>query len=107
MEAREEIECLKVKVERLHEHLKGVEQKNARLKREVRHMQQKAEVFNIQIYATGLIVHCTGCTIGGPANYEGLTEDKVQEVEHIAHRLRVWWRQYQWRLAKGLPRERD
>ncbi len=72
-------------------HIADLEQKNKRLKKEVRMMQQKAEVFNRQLFATGLIVNCTGCIPGAPANYQDLTEEKVQEVEHIAQRLRTWW----------------
>jgi hypothetical protein len=72
-------------------HMKDLEEKNKSLKREVRLMQEKAEVFNIQLYATGLIVHCTGCLPGAPDNYQDLTEEKVKEVEWIAKRLRSWW----------------
>jgi hypothetical protein len=72
-------------------HIADLEEKNVKLKSEVRIMQEKAEVFNDQLYATGLIVNCTGCMPGAPANYENLTEDKVREVEQIAQRLRTWW----------------
>jgi len=81
-------------------HLADLEVKNDRLKREVRLMQEKAEVFNIKLDATGLIVHCTGCLRGAPANYEDLTEERVIEVENIAARLRVWWNNNRKRIGK-------
>lgn len=81
-------------------HLHRLEELNDRLKREVRRMQLKAEVFNRQLFATGLIVHCTGCLPGAPANYEDLTEEKVREVENIAARLRSWWNNNRRRLGK-------
>ena len=71
--------------------IRDLEEKNRRLKDEVRRMQLKAEVFNKKLYATGLIVNCTGCIPGAPDNYKELTEDKVKCVEEIAQRLRIWW----------------
>lgn len=76
-------------------HMADLEIKNARLKDEVRTMQVAAEKHNRRNYATGLIVNCTGCDRGGPANFEGLTEERVQEVERIAARLRTWWTNHQ------------
>lgn len=73
------------------EHFRGIENKNKRLREEVRSMQLKAEEFNRLLYATGLIVHCTGCIAGAPDHYKDLTEEKVQQVEQIARRLRLWW----------------
>lgn len=81
-------------------HLADLETKNRRLKDEVTRMREKAETFNRQLYATGLIVHCTGCVAGAPADYEGLTEERVQEVEAIAARLRAWWRNNRKRIGK-------
>ena len=72
-------------------HLKDLEEKNERLKCEVRAMQLKAEQFNRQLFATGLIVNCTGCIPGAPAGFVDVTEERVKEVEHIAGRLRAWW----------------
>lgn len=85
---------------RLGEHLHYVERKNLLLKREVRSMQEKAEEFNKLLYATGLIVNCTGCEAGGPANPENLTEEKVKKVEMIAQRLRSWWNSHCCRMQK-------
>ena len=82
------------------EHIRGLETKNRRLKKEIREMQLKAEEFNKLLYATGLIVHCTGCLPGAPANYEDLTEEKVQQVERIAQRLRTWWKNNKRRINK-------
>lgn len=72
-------------------HIADLEQKNRRLKREVCGMQVKAEEFNSLLFATGLIVHCTGCIPGAPANYKDLTDARVKTVERIARRLRKWW----------------
>lgn len=81
-------------------HITDLETKNARLKQEVRMMQEKAEVFNNLLYATGLIVNCTGCIPGAPANYQDLTEERVQEVECIARRLRTWWNNNKHRIKE-------
>ena len=72
-------------------HMLHLEKKNERLKHEIRVMQEKAEYFNKQLYATGLIVRCTGCEAGKPFDGENLTEDKVRLVEVLARRLRTWW----------------
>jgi len=81
-------------------HLADLEDKNRRLKSEVRNMQEKAEIFNRQLYATGLIVNCTGCLVGGPANPQDLTEEKVQIIEQLAKRIRTWWKNNQHRIPK-------
>jgi hypothetical protein len=72
-------------------HIADLETKNARLKQQVRMMQEKAEEVNKILFATKLIVNCTGCLPGGPDDCENLTEEKIQEVENIAKRLRTWW----------------
>ncbi len=77
--------------EHIPSHIHHLETKNKRLKHEIRFMQEKAERFNKMLFATGLVVNCTGCLEGGPANYKELTEEKVCEVERIAKRLRLWW----------------
>ena len=82
------------------DHFLGVERKNRRLREEVRRMQLRAERFNQLLYATGLIVRCTGCIAGAPDNYADLTEEKVHEVERIAERLRAWWEANKNRIAK-------
>jgi hypothetical protein len=81
-------------------HIHDLEEKNKKLKQEVRTMQVKAEEVNKTLYATGLIVNCTGCIAGHPDHYEDLTEEKVREVELIASRLRTWWGNYQWRISR-------
>lgn len=86
------------------DHLHGLEEKNKKLKKEVRYMQLKAEEFNNLLYATGLIVNCTGCIAGAPANYENLTEEKVKEVEIIAGRLRIWWDTNKNRINKEIQK---
>jgi len=82
-------------------HVAALETKNKKLKREVRSMQVKAEEFNKKLYATGLIVNCTGCIPGAPDHYEDLTEEKVKTVENIALRLRIWWDNYQYRKKRA------
>lgn len=83
------------------QHLHDLEVKNERLKDEVRRMQLKAEKFDRRLYATGLIVRCSGgCLPGAPANYEDLTEERVVEVENIAARLRSWWTHNRKRIGK-------
>ncbi len=72
-------------------HMSDLEDKNRKLKEEVRNMQLKAEEFNNLLYATGLIVKCTGCESGRPFDSESLTEEKVMTVERISARLRSWW----------------
>ncbi len=72
-------------------HVVDMGKKIRRLRGTVRSMQRKAEEFNREMYATGLIIHCTGCEAGGPANPEGLTEERVKEIERIAQRMRTWW----------------
>lgn len=87
------------------EHMHHLEEKNKKLKHEIRVMQEKAEEFNRLNYATGLIVNCTGCEGGAPFDSENLTEEKVKTVEMIAKRLRSWWNGHCYRemqkLAKG------
>jgi len=82
---------LQLQLARQAEHIRHLETKNQRLKHEIRIMQQKAEIFNDRLFATELIVGCTGCVPGGPRNYKNLTEARVCEVERIAKRLRTWW----------------
>jgi hypothetical protein len=72
-------------------HIHELERLNKELKLQLTIMRQCAERHNREQYATGLIVHCTGCVAGAPAHHLMLTEDKVQEVERIAARLRTWW----------------
>lgn len=84
-------------------HIKDLEEKNARLKAEVRTMQEKAEYFNHLLYATGLIVNCTGCVAGRPDKCEELTEEKVKTVEQISHRLRTWWENNKHRIPAPAP----
>ena len=81
-------------------HVASLESKNKKLKQEVRQMQLKAEEFNKKLYATGLIVNCTGCIPGAPDHYDDLTEGKVKQVENIAIRLRTWWNNYQYRKER-------
>lgn len=78
-------------------HVADLESKVKKLKKEVRHMQVCAERHNLESYATGLIVNCTGCEAGKPFEGENLTEEKVREVETIAMRLRTWFDNHQWR----------
>jgi len=54
-------------------------------------MQLDAERKNCLIFATNLIIHCTGCEQGGPIRPDELTESTVQEVERIASRIRTWY----------------
>lgn len=75
----------------LIKHLGDLEKKNKNLKKEVRNMQIKAEEFNRKLYATGLIVNCTGCWGGRPFEGEKLTQEKVDEIIHLANRLKSWW----------------
>lgn len=85
-------------------HMADLETKNAKLKEEVRTMQVAAEEHNARNYATGLIVRCTGCESGKPFEGELLSEERVQEVEKIARRLRRWFENHKRRLereAKG------
>jgi hypothetical protein len=72
-------------------HVADLEQKNKKLRSEIRVMQECAERHNREAYATGLIVNCTGCERGGPFNANELTEERVRQVELIAKRLRTWW----------------
>ena len=81
-------------------HIRDLGEKVKKLRRTVRHLQECAESKNNQLYATGLIVNCTGCEAGRPCNAENLTEEKVQQVELIARRLRVWWNNHNWRHLK-------
>ena len=81
-------------------HMADLETKVKQQAREITAMREKAEVFNRQLYATGLIVHCTGCDAGQPFDGENLTEDRVQEVERIAARLRTWYENHQHRIKQ-------
>lgn len=87
------------------QHVADLESKNKKLREEVREMQVCAERHNRLLYATGLIVNCTGCDRGGPFNAEELTEEKVNEVELLARRLRSWWNNHQWRLRRAAEQE--
>lgn len=78
-------------------HMADLEEKNRRLKREVRAMQEAAEKKNVTLKATGLIVGCTGCEAGAPTNSENITEATVQRVENIAIRMRTWWENHKGR----------
>lgn len=78
-------------------HVADLEAKNKRLRTELRGMQVSAERRNRESWATGLIVNCTGCDSGGPEKYEDLTEDRVEEVERLAGRLRRWWDNHEYR----------
>lgn len=82
------------------QHVADLEVKCKRLSKEVRRMQEKAEVFNRQLFATGLIVHCTGCDRGAPFEGDQLTEERVQEVERLAGRLRTWFNNHKGRLRR-------
>lgn len=81
-------------------HVADLEEKVARLKREVRWMQEASERRNKEAWATGLIVHCTGCEAGAPENASDLTEEKVKAVEGVARRLRAWWNNHTARLER-------
>ena len=83
------------------QHMADLEQKNAVLKQEIRAMQIAAERHNVESYATGLIVNCTGCWWGRPADAESLTEEEVAAVEGIARRLRTWWEGEKWRRKRN------
>ena len=83
------------------QHMADLEQKNAVLKLEIRQMQIAAERHNVESYATGLIVNCTGCWWGRPADAESLTEEEVAAVEGIARRLRTWWEGEKWRRKRN------
>jgi hypothetical protein len=73
-------------------HVADLESANKQLRREIRMMQETAERRNREVFATGLVVHCTGgCEQGAPFKAEELTEERVEEVERIALRLRSWW----------------
>lgn len=78
-------------------HVSDLEEKCKKLRREVREMQVKAEVHNKQLFATGLIVNCTGCDRGGPLNGDELTEERVREIERIAARVRTWFNNHKHR----------
>ncbi len=81
-------------------HMIDLESKNKKLKDEITILREKAEVFNKQLYATGLIVNCTGCDAGKPFDGENLTEEKVKMVEQLAGRLRVWFDNHKYRVEK-------
>ena len=81
----------RAEVERLHETILHLEQKLNRLKGQIRYMQEAAERRNTLLEANGYVVRCTGCWEGRPPEAELLSEEKVQAVEKIATRLRVWW----------------
>ncbi len=81
-------------------HMADLEECNKRLKEEVRRMQLAAQRHNLEAYATGLIVNCTGCDAGKPSQGEDLTEEKVKMVEQLAQRLRTWWNNYSYRCSK-------
>jgi len=83
--------------------LSDLEEANRRLRGEIRLMQQTAERHNREAFATGLIVHCTGCEAGGPFSTDELTEERVQQVERIATRLRMWWDNHQARQLSSNP----
>lgn len=83
------------------DHIRGLEVKNERLKREIRYMQEVAEARNRQIRASGYIVRCTGCMAGGPPDAEDMSEELVREVEDIARRLREWWQNTKGRENKS------
>ena len=83
------------------EHVRSLGEKVKRLRAQVRAMQMKAEEHNRRAYATGLIVNCTGCDAGAPANADQLTEDRVREVESIACRLRAWWTNHDYRARRA------
>lgn len=82
-------------------HVADLESANKRLRAEIRMMQEAAERHNVEAFATGLIVHCTGCEAGAPFNADQLTEEKVRMVEGIAERLRTWWNNHQRRVSSA------
>lgn len=84
-------------------HMADLELKCKRLRGEVRSMQVAAEQHNIRHYATGLIIRCTGCEPGAPANADELTEERVEAVERIARRLRTWWEGHKHRSKFSVP----
>ncbi|MDZ4250347.1 MAG: hypothetical protein U0990_09690 [Candidatus Nanopelagicales bacterium] len=83
--------CLGRKTAGRAEHIESLELKLAKLREEITTMREAAERHNVQAFATGLIVRCTGCRPGAPEGWEGLTEERVREVEFIARSLRAWW----------------
>jgi len=79
-------------------HMSDLEHKNKVLKLEITMMRERAEWHNVRLYATGLIVNCTGCERGKPFDGEQLTEERVREVESIADRLRTWFSNHKHRV---------
>ncbi len=82
-------------------HLADVNTKNKRLKETVRQMQLDAERHNAEAYATGLIVHCTGCEPGKPFKGEELTEERVRAIEQISSRVRSWFNNHKYRKSRA------
>ena len=78
-------------------HMSDLEERNRRLKEEVRSMQLAAHRHNLEAYATGLIVNCTGCDAGQPFEGKDLTEERVKMVEQLARRLRTWLNTHSYR----------
>lgn len=74
--------------------------KITKLKADVTRQREALEDRNRTLFATGLIVSCTGCRAGAPDNWQDLTEDRVAEVELLAKRLRTWFDNDQWKQAR-------
>lgn len=79
-------------------HMADLENKVKELQNNIRTMQEKAEYFNKVLYATGLIVNCTGCFRGRPKGGEYLTEEKMRQLEHLVSRIRIWFNNHKWRM---------
>lgn len=82
-------------------HMADLEQKCKQQGETIAYLQACLTRRNRELFATRLIVNCTGCEEGAPYKSNELTEERVQAVERIATRLRRWWNTHLYRKGLG------
>ncbi len=93
--------CFDSKTRNRAEHIRGLEQKNKSLKREIRNMQESAEANNIRAKALNILVACDGpCCSSYMDDPESITQETVNSVERNYQRFMRWWRRGACQQAK-------